>query len=297
MPAPVLRDPETFALVGAGAAATVLGKRLVGCGLRVETVVSRTAASAEALAATLGAAASTNLAPAAQADALVLAVPDDALAGVVAGLAALEADLSGTLVLHLSGVHPVRVLAGLRAQRAYGLGFHVAQALTRATPPEALLGVAVGLEGREPALSVGRRLAVRLGLRPLVIRLGSKALYHLALSMASNYTVTLTAVAEEVLASAGIDGAGADALLRPLLAGTLDNLRAHGPAEALTGPIVRGDVATVEQHLVALRALLPHLVPAYAALAAETVRLARASERLDAPRADALLDVIEQAVR
>lgn len=292
-----LTNPATFALVGAGAAATVLGKRLVQCGLRVETVVSRTLESARPLADALGATPSTDLETAAPSDALVLCVPDDALKEVVAALAAVESPLDGTLVLHLSGVHPVRVLAPLRVRGVLGLGFHVAQALTRATPPEALGGVAVGLEGREPAMGMGRRLAATLGMNPVAIRLGSKALYHLALSMASNYTVTLVALASEVLGSAGIDAAEAEALVMPLLRGTVANLGAQPPGEALTGPIVRGDVATVEQHLTALRTLLPHLVPAYGILATETVRLARASGRLDATRADRLLEKIEDAVR
>ncbi len=293
----LISQPETFALVGAGAAATVLGQRLAQCGLRVETVVSRTMESARPLADALAAVATTDLEAAASSDAIALCVPDDALKNVVASLAAVDAPLDGTLVLHLSGVHPVRVLAPLRVRGAFGLGFHVAQALTRATPPEALVGVAVGLEGREPAMGVGRRLAATLGMNPVAIRLGSKALYHLALSMASNYTVTLAALATEVLGSAGIDAADAEALVMPLLAGTVANLSAQPPADALTGPIVRGDVATVEQHLTALRTLLPHLVPAYGILATETVRLARASGRLDAARADRLLEKIEDAVR
>ncbi len=291
-----LTDPATFALVGAGAAASVLGQRLRQAGLRVPTVVSRTRASAQALAEALGASASTALHDAWKADALLLCVPDSALAEVVERLTASDLPLDGKLVLHTSGALPVRVLAPLAARGAYVLGFHPAQALTRHTPPDALTGACAGIEGQEPALSAGRRLAERLGMKPLTIRLGSKALYHLALAIASNYTVTLAALAAEVLASAGIPADDAHALVGPLLAGTLANLQALPPEQALTGPIARGDVETVGHHLTALRTLLPHLVPVYAALAAETARVAVRGDRITPEQADALLERLQNAL-
>lgn len=295
MPVP-LTDPATFALVGAGATASVLGRRLVQCSFRVVGVTSRTEASAARLAAELGAHAAPHLRVAHEADAILLCVPDDALADVVARLSADLPTLDGRLVLHTSGAQPVRLLAPLTAQGAYVLGFHPAQALTRDTPPETLAGAFVGLEGQEPALSVGRRLAEALGMRPLTIRLGSKALYHLALAVASNYTVTLVALAGEVLESAGLNRDDARALVQPLLAGTVTNLERHPPEQALTGPIVRGDVETVEHHLTALRTLLPHLVPVYAALAAEAARVAVRGGRLSSEQADALLERLEAAL-
>ena len=290
-----LNPPATFALVGAGATATVLGARLRACGFTVACVVGRTLPGAETLAATLGATASTRLADA-RADALVLCVPDDALAAVVRDVAQSHDALDGVLVLHTSGSQPVRVLAPLAARGAYVAGFHPAQSLTRATPHAALEGACAGIEGQEPALGAARHLAERLGMVPLTIRLGSKSLYHLALVLVSNYTVTLAALATEVLESAGMDARDAGRLLHPLLAGTLVNLEKQAPGEALTGPIARGDVETVRRHLTALRATLPKLVPVYAALAAETTRLAVGARRLGADEADALLQKLQEAL-
>ncbi len=291
-----LSHPTTFSLVGAGAAATVLGRRLVQCGLQVEWVVSRTADGAAGLAGQLGAQPSEVLADSATADAVVLCVPDDKLADVVGALAAADAPLEGRLVLHVSGVHPVSVLAPLRARQAHVLGFHPAQALTHTTPPEALVGAGAGLEGREPALATGRWLAEKLGMRPFVVRLGSKALYHLALTIASNHAITLMALASEVLESAGIGAEEAAALVQPLVAGTLENLHLHTPEKALTGPVVRGDSETIGRHLTALRTLLPHLVPVYAALTAETTRVAVRSGRLSSEQAEAILTRLQKAL-
>ena len=92
--------------------------------------------------------------------------------------------------------------------------------------------------------------------------------------MASNLMVTLMSMAQEVLASIDIDRRQAMSLLEPLVRGTLDTLAQTSPEEALTGPVSRGDLGTLRAHGLALRKDLPQLVPAYAALSVETVRLA-----------------------
>jgi predicted short-subunit dehydrogenase-like oxidoreductase (DUF2520 family) len=82
---------------------------------------------------------------------------------------------------------------------------------------------------------------------------GTKALYHAAMVIASNYTVTLYAIAERLLLDIGAEHTAADAALNALLMGTLENLRAKGIPDALTGPLVRADVGTIKAHLSALR--------------------------------------------
>ena len=114
--------------------------------------------------------------------------------------------------------------------------------------------------------------------------------------MASNLLVTLMGMVQEVLASIDIDRREAMAILGPLLQGTLDNLTASSPEEALTGPVARGDIGTLRAHGLALRKDLPHLVPAYAALSVETVRLAVRAGTLPPGKAEDVLSLMERMV-
>ncbi len=200
------------------------------------------------------------------------------------------------LVLHTSGAVGADVLAPLADAGADVLAFHPAQAFAAGTPPEAFEGAAVALGGDARALDRGRALAAVLGMRPVVVPDGSRAAYHLALSVASNFAVALAAVAAEILGTAGLPPDDADALVGPLLAGTVANLARARPEDALSGPIVRGDAVTVGRHLAALAAAAPHLTPVYAALATETVRVAVRSGRLAAVDAEAVLDRLAGAL-
>jgi len=95
-------------------------------------------------------------------------------------------------------------------------------------------------------------LARDLGLRPFHIPSKAKAIYHVSAVFASNYFVVVEAVAQRLLRHAGLSDAEAWLALRPLVEGTLENLRRQEPMTALTGPVARGDAATVRRHLEAL---------------------------------------------
>ncbi len=128
------------------------------------------------------------------------------------------------------------------------LSFHPLQSLTRADDASALEGAYIGLEGPPRGIAAGIELAVGLGMRYVVIPAEAKPRYHLAAAMASNFLVTLLGMVQEVLASLDIDRRDGLAMLEPLLRGTMDNLASRGPEEALTGPVVRGDVETLRSH-------------------------------------------------
>ncbi|RMF60535.1 MAG: DUF2520 domain-containing protein [Bacteroidetes bacterium] len=285
-----------YALIGAGAVGTALGLRLAEAGLTVEVVVSRRPETAAALAGRLGARALPLEALPETVDAVLCCVPDDALAALAEALYLLPRPWTGTVVAHTSGVHGADVLAPLAARGALPLGFHPLQAFPPGSPPRAFEGIYIGLDGPPEAVAFGRTLARRLRAHPVEIPAGGRARYHLAAVLASNYLVTLMALAEEVLGSLGLDRGTSAAMLRPLFEGTWRNLSGHLPEDALTGPIVRGDRATVRRHLDTLAGDLPHLLPVYAALASETVRVAVRSGRLHPDDARALLDLLQEAL-
>jgi predicted short-subunit dehydrogenase-like oxidoreductase (DUF2520 family) len=111
----------------------------------------------------------------------------------------------------------------------------------------------IGIEAETPALAETLiSLAQALGGRPALLKTGEKAKYHAAAVIASNYLVTLFALALDLLGRAGVPPDLAREALPPLMAGNLENLATLPPAQALTGPIARGDVETLQKHLTAL---------------------------------------------
>lgn len=278
------------AIIGAGALGGCLAARLASCGYVVTAVVSRSRASAERVAAAVGApVASSDPADLPEAPGrLFCCVPDDAVAPLAARLAELPRSWSGSLVAHTSGVLASDVLEPLARRGAATLSFHPFQAFPPGASPDRFDGIGIGIEGEPGAVGEGCRLAEALGAVPVPLDREAKILYHAAAVVASNFLVTLAAAGAELLTASGVDAAAADGLLRPLLAGTLGNLAERSPETALTGPIVRGDAGTVGRHLEALRVHAPHLLPVYAALGEETLRLAHRSGRLGAEPAGAL---------
>jgi pantoate--beta-alanine ligase len=185
---------------------------------------------------------------------VLLCVPDSAIAEVAAELA------PGPWVAHVSGATPLAALDPHR--RRFSL--HPVQTFTRTRGAEQLDGAwaAVTAESDE-ARAAGFWLARALGLKPFELADDARPLYHAGAAIASNYLVTLHAVAADLFRAAG---APPEALV-PLMRRTIDN------GFELTGPIERGDWATVETHRRAIRAAKPELEPLYDVLARATAKL------------------------
>ena len=286
------------AVVGAGAMGRALALRLADQGYPVLAVISRTRVKAEALGQAVGAPIASDrlmdLPP--NARLVLLCVGDDAIADVAESLTGVRHAWRETVVAHCSGALPASVLDPLAQEGAAVLSFHPLQSVAEPASARTLAGVYVGIEGEGKAVAAGIELAAGLGMRYLVLSAEAKPRYHLAATMTSNFLVTLMAMVQEVLVSLDIDRADGFALVEPLLRGTLDDLARATTEEALTGPVVRGDLETLRRHGLALRQHLPQLVPAYAALTVETVRLAVRSGRLDPNRAEDVLGLMQQLV-
>ena len=148
------------------------------------------------------------------------------------------------------------------------------------------------LEGDEEAVDVLRSVVISLDGRPVPLDSASKALYHAAACAASNFLVTLVDYAASLMTKAGVPPDVAIPALLPLVAGTVRNLEAVGIPEALTGPISRGDIGTVRNHLAALRKAPGDLVRLYVALARKTVEVALRKGRIERQTADAFLTLL-----
>jgi predicted short-subunit dehydrogenase-like oxidoreductase (DUF2520 family) len=225
------------------------------------------------------------------ADLVLITVPDDQLAGLIAGLAGTGSWRPGQLAVHTSGAHGIDVFAPAVANGVVGMALH--PVMTFAGRPEDLQrldGAAYGVTAPEEFRPVAETLVLELGGEPVWVPEAARAAYHAALSMGSNHLVTLVNDSAELLRASGVEEPRR--LLTPLLGASLDNALRLGD-EALTGPISRGDAETVRAHLRALSGT-PYLNP-YLAMAIRTMQRARNSGRLtDAQCAD-LIEVIDAA--
>jgi predicted short-subunit dehydrogenase-like oxidoreductase (DUF2520 family) len=186
-------------------------------------------------------------------DAIILCVPDaeiPAAAATVAGAA--------PLVGHTSGATPLSALEPAGAAR---FGMHPLQTFPPGSGPEAFRGAGCAVAGsRAEALEFAGGLARLLGMTPFEIDDEGRAAYHAAASVASNFVVTLLAAAERVAGGAGLDPHEARALLAPLVRRTVESVAELGPERALTGPVARGDAATVEAQRRAVEEAAPELL-------------------------------------
>lgn len=202
----------------------------------------------------------------------------------------LEAELApDAIVLHASGsAEPAMLGAVRRAGHRAGTFHPLVPLADPARAAEALAGAYIGIDGDEEARELSRLLAGKLGALVVEIPRGEKARYHAAAVIASNFPAVLLRTAERVLREAGVPGDVADGAARSLLRQAVRNLEGGEAARALTGPIVRGDAATVSAHLRVL-ASDPEALEVYRALSLAALDLARESgtpeERLAEVRA------------
>ncbi|NJL92516.1 MAG: DUF2520 domain-containing protein [Anaerolineae bacterium] len=234
----------TLAFLGAGRVATALGLAWQARGYTITAVGSRNPASARRLAEQLAC----RVEPFPQADLVFLSVPDDQIAAVAR--AWLGNNGQGALI-HTSGVHSLALFPNI-SQNQFGT-FHPAYPFgpqTRLTGEEGLL---IGIEATSAELSqMLEGVALDLGGRPVFLPADAKARYHLAAVVASNYLVTLFEFARSLYAQVGVPAELNTATVLTLMQGALQNLVVYPPAQALTGPIARGDLATLHLHLAAL---------------------------------------------
>ena len=185
------------------------------------------------------------------AELVLLCVPDRAIAEVAASIE------PGPWVAHVSGATPLAALD----PHVRRFSVHPLQTIVRRRGPEQLDGAYAAVTAEtDEARALGFELARLLGLDPFELADAARPLYHAGAAFASGYLVTLHRIASALFEEAG---APPEALL-PLMRRTIDN------DFELTGPIARGDWATVDSHIRALRESRPELEPVYVALAEAT---------------------------
>jgi len=273
-------------IVGAGIVGRTLGKSLREAGMPVAAIISRFSARARAAARFIGEGTpSTDPALASSGNLLMLATIDRVLAQSAQRVAdASEAGglPRGTVAFHCSGAFSCDAIEVLRDRGAAVGSLHPLQAF--ASPEEGMLllpGSSFAVEGDPRAVPVLRAVAKAVGGRPFHVRAADKALYHAAAAVTSNCMVAVAHLGTTMLGAVPAFKKDPFTPLRYLLRGTLRNLERLGPHDALTGPIVRGDVETVREHIAALQRSDKKLLPAYRLAASVTIAAAVASGRVN----------------
>jgi predicted short-subunit dehydrogenase-like oxidoreductase (DUF2520 family) len=245
-----------ISVVGVGAVGTTLACALAARGYPVVALAGRTSTRATWLAERLPSAPAvvSPVEAVSLAELVILAVPDDALASVVAELPW----SAGQAVVHCSGATPARVLAAAGEHGALYGSFHPLLSIPRLLPSSAeevlarLEGCTFAIEAPSPLAAVLKDMASAFQARVVILEERDRVSYHLAAVLTANYTVTLLAAATDLWAGFGATREEALTALLPLLRSTLANLAQVGLAQSLTGPLSRGDVGTVLAHLASI---------------------------------------------
>ena len=292
---PASADPHRIGVIGAGRVGAVLAAALRQAGHEIVAAAGESDASRHRIADLLPDVPTDKPTAVARAcDVLLLTVPDDMLANVVAMLSASGAIHEGQHVVHTSGRHGLAVLAPAAAVGAVPVAVHPAMTFTgTAVDLTRLPGCVFGVTAEDADRAFTEGLVGDLGGTAMWVSEEKRTAYHAALAHGANHLVTLVAQAMELLDAAGADDPAGT--LRPLLTAALDNALGQGDA-ALTGPIVRGDVETVRGHVAELRATEPHTLPSYVALAQATLDRVVTDGRLLPIRAAKLRGVLDAAL-
>jgi predicted short-subunit dehydrogenase-like oxidoreductase (DUF2520 family) len=224
------------------------------------------------------------------AELVLISVPDDALPDLVSGLVGTGDLRAGQFVAHPSGRFGIEVLAPATAAGAVGFALHPVMTFTGTSVDLARLeGCPFGVTSEESMRPVAEALVVEMGGEPVWVPESARSMYHAALVFGANYLMTVVLQSVELLTAAGIPTP--ERLLAPLLGASLDNALRHGDA-SLTGPVARGDAATVADHLRTMSDLSPVVTDAYRSLARLTADRAVAGGLIDLAAAEQLLDVL-----
>ncbi len=271
----------SIGVVGAGRVGAVLAAALRGAGHRIVAASGASEASRSRIETLLpGTALVDPDAVARDAELVFLTVPDDALAPLTEGLAVLGAFRPGQLVAHCAGRYGTEVLDAAAQVGAIPLAIHPAMTFTGTSLDLSRLHDATFAVSAPAAfLPIAQALVVEMGGEPLVIADQDRPAYHAAIVHAANHAVTLVTQASAALARLGIEEPGR--LLGPVVHASVEGAlrEAPGAVTSLTGPVVRGDSATVAAHVAALSDQ-SELLATYRALARATADLALAGGRI-----------------
>ena len=225
----------------------------------------------------------------AEAEAVFIATPDDVIYEVCRQIADARAIKENHKIIHFSGAGSLDLLSPAREAGAFVASIHPIQSFADVQGAiNHIPGSTFGITADEDIKNWAVDLVLDLKGIPFFVPDADKPLYHAAACIASNYVTTLMHIVEEIYQSLGLTREEAVRAFWPLVRGTLKNIEAKGTVQALTGPISRGDVGTVEKHLLAFQDKLPDFLNVYRALGIIATDLGLKKKSLTPDKANAM---------
>ncbi len=266
---------QTVGIIGCGVVGSAVGVVLKSKGYPLIGVADLNRERQDLLASRLGVDGLASAEAGRRAEILFIATSDGAIATVAQELAEAGSFKSGQLVLQMSGALTSEVLRPAAEQGAICLSVHPLQSFAAVEQAINILpGSVFSIEGDPEGFPLGAQLVADLEGEFFYIDKQAKPLYHAGACVVSNYLVTLIDLGQRLFAAAGIPEDKAFTGLLPLIEGTLKNIGKLGIPQALTGPIARGDTATIEKHLATMEQKAPELLGLYRFLGCQTVEVA-----------------------
>jgi predicted short-subunit dehydrogenase-like oxidoreductase (DUF2520 family) len=281
---PAEPTPVVF-IMGAGVVGTALAARLVRAGIPVAGLHGRQVELSDAAGAVSGVLASSGEIPQilSESDVVIISVRDERIGEVAERLVREKRLRREQVLLHTSGANASgQALAVARPHvRAVGTLHPLVSFADPHIAIEELKTVAFGIEGDAPAKAVAHKLVRALGAKFVDLEAENMPLYHVGAVIAANYVVALADLAQGLLVKAGVPKEQALPALIPLLSSVVQNLSQLGLPGALTGPVERGDVSSVELHLRILEERAPEMLDLYRLVGRDVMRIAREKSPLE----------------
>jgi predicted short-subunit dehydrogenase-like oxidoreductase (DUF2520 family) len=276
-------------IIGVGRVGSALGRALQNAGHSIAYATAISQSTHNRVASYFPA---TDIAPAdvvvANSDLVLIAVPDDVMPQLVSGLAATVGFRPGQIVLHTSGRFGLDVLAPASVQGALCIAAHPAMTFVGAESDVLRLNACpFAITARDEAAAIAQALVLEMGGEPQFISEEDRVRYHAALAHASNHLTTVIAQSENMLRDIGVSDPAS--FITPLVMASAENALQRG-AQALTGPISRGDVETIRAHIDQIP--LGKARDTYVALARATVETAVSAKKITAEKAAEILAVL-----
>ena len=280
---------KTVAIIGAGRVGGSVGRLLAKAGYRVTAVASRGREHAEQARSFIGSGTviTDPVEAAFSAEVVFITTPDGSIRNVCDAIVAGGGFRQGTVVVHMSGAQTLGLLDAAKKAGAHRAVIHPLQSIPSMELGEKNIhGSYFRVDADPAAVQTARELVMALGGIELKMPKwssdkGSAALYHAGAVVVSNFFVALVDFGLRYYQALGASKEDALKAVLPLIKGTLSNIESAGIPDALTGPIMRGDVETVKGHLQAMSERAPELLPLYRELARHTVMVAQDKDSIN----------------
>lgn len=268
----------SFAIVGCGRVGNALARYLAEAGYIPAGFASKSLTSAKRAAALTGSVNFTDKAWEAtlKADIVFITTPDGTIKEVCDIIAEKKGFRPDSVVLHCSGALTSTILLSAKDCGASIGSMHPLQSFALIEySHNPFSGIITSVEGDNKATNAAGLIAADLGSGCVTIQTEAKILYHASAVVASNYLATILNLSLNLMREAGVPEDDAFRGLKPLIDGTLSNIGKMGIPDALTGPVARGDIQTIENHLLEIGSKTPHLLHLYKVLGLYTVEIAK----------------------